>query len=486
VNFKLWPLGLIFLFTLSCAQFLGFRDKVVIPAKKKASDQKNNEDAPGNQKVSDPNISYPYPLQQGPISGAPLPDDRRTWAKSRIEAEKWALLQGDWISSCLYEGTKKYVERYTIKDNLILKYKVFYPGLSNCIQGEIEGSAYIFEVERNYKYEQPDFFNIEVSPISIKRFVFDSTLTQSNNESHFCGISSWESTKWSNLKGVELLGTRCSEGFSSRQPSRLSTILRSDLLSVQVDGRNSPPLRRDQNAQIVGGSKISLQTSVLAKSTVGIVIADSRGTSTCSGTLIGKSYVVTAAHCFAEVMPKEVTNEVIQKTNVIFGESTKTGRKVSVSKILIHPDFKPKEMTRFPDFPKAARNDIALLTLSETAPEPYSPVAILPLEVGLQNGEKIRVAGFGEDEESHHGDLKSTEVTLYSFDKISQMIIAKTNTGQSTHVGDSGGPLFVERSGWLYLVGATSYGTNYLHVINGDGFYIDLRYYRDWLTQNAH
>ncbi|HMV66396.1 MAG TPA: serine protease [Myxococcota bacterium] len=185
----------------------------------------------------------------------------------------------------------------------------------------------------------------------------------------------------------------------------------------------------------------------------------------CSGTLITRDVVMTAAHCldvarraatnFSEMRPSELAIYVGSDPYADILSHLYTVRRLD-----IQPSYKRK----------LNRNDIALIELSQPITENVSPVPNLPTNLGWTNqdiGDSFNIAGFGYTQRGTFGTKLQTDVPLLGFGcasrycpvagyPASQVTYSQSNGGPCS--GDSGGPLFVNRGGSWYVGGVTSYG----------------------------
>lgn len=179
------------------------------------------------------------------------------------------------------------------------------------------------------------------------------------------------------------------------------------------------------------------------------------GNAACTGTLITRRAVLTAAHCAKGVEPSEVT--------VLFGRSFSFSQPREVQDVLVHPDYDGQYL----------RNDIALLRLAEDPPPGVEPIPFLPELLGITGGDigtPLEFVGFGVTETGDSG-VKMTVTndlewvcTVYPGCNLGAGRYAATNTicqdqdpgGPAS--GDSGGPALIVRSGQEYVCGITSYG----------------------------
>lgn len=214
----------------------------------------------------------------------------------------------------------------------------------------------------------------------------------------------------------------------------------SNVVQSDVDGNQTA---------IIGGEKVSDNIGPFS-STVALVEDDGSGgiTSFCTGTLISKDLVVTAAHC--------LFFRAGQKFQILFGNSMATdgikSKVVEVSKFLTHSKFKVKyeKKTGRP----IISNDIALVHLAEDAPEDYKPIALLDNGWKVRKGTVLTLAGFGLTNETPVQDpniLMSAQVSVV--EKESGYIIVDQTTKKGACEGDSGGPAYLSLGGNIVLVG---------------------------------
>ncbi|MCB0310944.1 MAG: trypsin-like serine protease [Bdellovibrionales bacterium] len=159
----------------------------------------------------------------------------------------------------------------------------------------------------------------------------------------------------------------------------------------------------------------------------------------CSGVMLTRSAVLTAAHCFAG-LPSYAA--------VSYGDAS-VSNVVNASKVVIHPEFTVND--------SAAFNDVAVIKLAKAINLPTLPILV---STAPKANDVISIFGYGTDEngEFDGADLESGEMRISSVTE--NHISARFNgEGSNTCTGDSGGPAIVKGVAGAALVGITSTGT---------------------------
>ena len=276
------------------------------------------------------------------------------------------------------------------------------------------------------------------------------------------------------------------------EPSRDTNSVESDETnstqssSHDVDGVVQAPITADTVApfgeitlKIVGGS---VATIASAPWQVGILDLGSSdyGSLFCGGSLITRSWIVTAAHC--------VDPSMTPYTRVLLGKnklSTSSYSGVPISEIIVHPLW--NEETN--------ENDIALIRL--TNPATLVPNVVQTIGLSTQKpigGTAAQITGWGKT--SYYSSQISADLriaTVYvgsdtfcrsdvgsAYDPTTMLCASTDMWMQDTCQGDSGGPLTTVESGSRVLSGITSWG--YGCAGFSAGVYTNVSNYLNWIA----
>ncbi len=186
-----------------------------------------------------------------------------------------------------------------------------------------------------------------------------------------------------------------------------------------------------KNAPIVGGSLYD------ALPAVGALFVD--GQPWCTGTLITRRTVLTAAHCVVDLAPGRMRFRLGANA----WEPTKT---IEVTRLTPHPAFDPDALT----------SDIALVTLRSNAPAAGLPPLPHMDESWLDT--PLLFVGYGTSGRGMGaGEKRAVWIPIAELDATR---FAYSVAGKNTCHGDSGGPAFFHDtdSDTYYIAGITSWG----------------------------
>lgn len=258
---------------------------------------------------------------------------------------------------------------------------------------------------------------------------------------------------------------------------------------------NSEKLTLGQSQSNIVNGEAVIEEDPIAKSTVAIYLNDLKQPGKlrnfCTGTLIAKNIVITAAHCMKDLadMLRIPSEELIARSRIAFGTQVVTQESdarvtfTTIKQVLIHPDY-TSGMVR--NAKRVPMPDLALILLEKEAPETAVPAAIgLNLGYLIKSGTPLTLAGYGLTsgvQKTMATQLMKVDVAIGNPALSNAQFSYDVTDRKSACMGDSGGPAYVKtEDGTLAIIGVTSWGDRTCTAI---GVYTSIPAFAQFITDS--
>lgn len=247
------------------------------------------------------------------------------------------------------------------------------------------------------------------------------------------------------------------------------------------------------SSSIINGEIVQADNE-LGQSTVGLLLlVNNNWYQVCTGTIIAKNMILTAAHCVAWVDPTREQLVINFSLNTVDNA------------VQMDPDQKHIEdvraafntidvvaLTTHPDYKEGVDHDMAILRLKSDIPATHKIATFLPqsyINVAASkltfDGETkdVTLLGFGLIDENTGESSSVLRKTTIPARFENAVVVTDQTHGTGACNGDSGGPAFVKIDGQNYLVGVTHGPYLDYQTCHEYGAYLNPNLYLDFIEQ---
>lgn len=227
----------------------------------------------------------------------------------------------------------------------------------------------------------------------------------------------------------------------------------------------------EASALIIGGSLVNANDPIAA-STVGLMIRTQEGTGGCTGSIIAKNLILTAAHCVVDKQKRVLPAGNFQ---IVFGTNMQLpAPTITAWGVAVHGNYNGLN--------GIDKYDVALIAFDGELPNGYRPAKLIRQEDEPEIGEIVTLAGFGVTNgfnDTGSGTLRKADVRVLDFLGETEVMMDQ-RYGKGACRGDSGGPAFIKRGSEYHVFGVTSRGAQ---LCNDTGIYTSVNAYADFIPQ---
>jgi secreted trypsin-like serine protease len=224
------------------------------------------------------------------------------------------------------------------------------------------------------------------------------------------------------------------------------------------------------STDVVHGKNVTSKNKI-AQSIVAIISSkDESSEALCTGSIIGKNSILTAAHC-VDQDPANI--------NIVFGIDIHKAKPEFIraaNQFVIHPNWNRHL--------RSGEADLAIIHFEGDLPDGYMPVDLADQGLELKKGQTVFMAGFGvTDGETKAGAGKLHQMTTEILDFHSATEIVTDGQQSSVCFGDSGGPAFIEVGNVFIQWGVASSVAS--EACNDSSVHTEVMKYLSWINTSV-
>ena len=220
----------------------------------------------------------------------------------------------------------------------------------------------------------------------------------------------------------------------------------------------SPEAQGEEGSAIEGGRKVA-STDPIAHIAVAVVDASAGNEQFCTGIVVDRDLVLSAAHCFDDthvpyVRPGNTGTPIRVRAIAVHGQYSETRRKrydTTIAKVSAAADITT---------PSTPLYDLALLVLDSPLPASFTPAVFANTTANLANASLVS-AGFGCTSTACTGTgdaLRKVTMHFVTTAPAADLVVLEAGARHGSCFGDSGGPDFIVKTSGLEVLSMISTG----------------------------